>query len=86
MDLAGIPRKRKRSIVDKTPSRRSSIAADDAKQNESEIAAVLIKLRCLTITKFMLERSSEVTISRTVTMSLGHVNTWKKANEELFYR
>ncbi|KAF9348848.1 hypothetical protein BGX34_002209 [Mortierella sp. NVP85] len=59
MDLAGVPRKRKRSIVDKTPSRRSSIAADDAKQNESEIAAVLIKLRCLTITKFMLERSSE---------------------------
>ncbi|KAF9937108.1 hypothetical protein BGZ65_001803 [Modicella reniformis] len=59
MDLTGISRKRKRSIVDKTPSRRSSIAADDVGQSTSEIDAMLIKLRCLTITKFMLERSAE---------------------------
>ncbi|KAG0233361.1 nuclear condensing complex subunit [Mortierella sp. GBAus27b] len=59
MDLAGMPRKRKRSIVDKTPSRRSSIAVNDGGQDDNEISAILIKLRCLTITKFMLERSAE---------------------------
>ncbi|KAG0297693.1 hypothetical protein BGZ98_000478 [Dissophora globulifera] len=59
MDLTGIPRKRKRSIVDKTPSRRSSIVADDIGQSTTEVDAMLIRLRCLTITKFMLERSTE---------------------------
>ncbi|KAG0368508.1 nuclear condensing complex subunit [Gamsiella multidivaricata] len=59
MDLTSTPRKRKRSIVDKTPSRRSSIAVEDMGQSTSEIDAMLIRLRCLTITKFMLERSTE---------------------------
>ncbi|KAF8940555.1 nuclear condensing complex subunit [Dissophora ornata] len=59
IDLTATPRKRKRSIVDKTPSRRSSIAAEDVGQSTSEVDAMLIRLRCLTITKFMLERSAE---------------------------
>ncbi|KAI1316429.1 hypothetical protein EDD11_009992 [Mortierella claussenii] len=58
MDLTDAPRKRKRSIVDKTPRRRPSIAAEDIGQT-SDIDAMLIRVRCLTITKFMLIRSTE---------------------------
>ncbi|KAF9570700.1 hypothetical protein EC968_001484 [Mortierella alpina] len=55
MDLTDTPRKRKRSM-----SRRRSAATVDAQgQGPNEIEAMLIRVRCLTITKFMLERSTE---------------------------
>ncbi|KAF8957558.1 hypothetical protein BGZ46_002160, partial [Entomortierella lignicola] len=59
MDLADTPRKRKRSIVEKSPRRRSSIATEEIGQSTSEFDAMMIRVRCLTITKFMLERSAE---------------------------
>ncbi|KAF9431507.1 hypothetical protein BGZ76_000225 [Entomortierella beljakovae] len=59
LDLADTPRKRKRSIVDKSPRRRASVAAEDVGQNPSEVEAMLIRMRCLTITKYLLERSAE---------------------------
>jgi len=58
MDLADTPRKRKRSLS----RRRSTVVAEDAGKATSEIEATLIRIRCLTITKFMLERSEEVSI------------------------
>ncbi|GJJ68327.1 condensin complex subunit 3 [Entomortierella parvispora] len=55
LDMADTPRKRKRSIS----RRRSSVAAEDIGKAPSEMEATLIRIRCLTITKFMLERSEE---------------------------
>ncbi|KAG0045609.1 hypothetical protein BGZ83_009210 [Gryganskiella cystojenkinii] len=54
LDLTDTPRKRKRSI-----SRRRSSAATEEVGAASELDAMLIRVRCLTITKFMLERSTE---------------------------
>ncbi|ORZ21729.1 nuclear condensing complex subunit [Lobosporangium transversale] len=59
MDLTNTPRKRKRSIADKSPRRRPSIGTEEIGQSASEIDAMLIRIRCLTITKFMLTRSTE---------------------------
>ncbi|KAG0004974.1 hypothetical protein BGZ80_010262 [Entomortierella chlamydospora] len=59
MDLADTPRKRKRSIVDKSPRRRSSVAVEEVGQSANDLDAMLIRVRCLNITKFMLERSAE---------------------------
>ncbi|KAF9188617.1 hypothetical protein BGZ51_000480 [Haplosporangium sp. Z 767] len=52
MDLTDTPRKRKRSMS----RRRSAVAIDEP---PSDIDAMLIRIRCLTITKFLLERSTE---------------------------
>ncbi|KAF9126426.1 hypothetical protein BGW39_006620 [Mortierella sp. 14UC] len=61
MDLSDpdASRKRKHSAVDK--SRRNSTAAvvDEAEQARKELETMLNKVRCLTITKYMLERTSE---------------------------
>ena len=65
MDLADTPRKRKRSIVDKSPRRRSSVAVEEVGQSANDLDAMLIRVRCLNITKFMLERSAEVIVVST---------------------
>ncbi|KAG0021693.1 hypothetical protein BGZ81_008818 [Podila clonocystis] len=57
MDLTETPRKRKRSVAEKT--RRRSLAMEEVGQNTSELDAMLTRVRCLTITKFMLQRSTE---------------------------
>ncbi|KAF9910006.1 hypothetical protein EC991_007625 [Linnemannia zychae] len=63
MDLSDpdASRKRKHSAVDK--SRRNSAAAvavvDEAERARKELETMLNKVRCLTITKYMLERTSE---------------------------
>ncbi|KAG0380475.1 hypothetical protein BGX24_007959 [Mortierella sp. AD032] len=61
MDLADpdASRKRKHSAVDK-PRRGSSAApVDEADQARKDLETMLNKVRCLTITKYMLERTSE---------------------------
>ncbi|KAF9370014.1 hypothetical protein CPB97_003086, partial [Podila verticillata] len=57
LDLTETPRKRKRSVAEKT--RRRSLAMEEVGQNTSELDAMLTRVRCLTITKFMLQRSTE---------------------------
>ncbi|KAF9586163.1 hypothetical protein BGW38_009060 [Lunasporangiospora selenospora] len=59
MDLSDLPRKRKRSLIEKSPRRRSVVSVDESDPKLSELDAMLLRIRCLTITKFMLERSSE---------------------------
>ncbi|KAF9407125.1 hypothetical protein BGZ94_002812, partial [Podila epigama] len=57
MDLLEVPRKRKRSVSERI--RRRSLAVEEDGQNMSEIDAMLTRVRCLTITKFILQRSTE---------------------------
>ncbi|KAG0227520.1 hypothetical protein BGW42_002912 [Actinomortierella wolfii] len=58
IDLLDTPRKRKRSMVERS-RRRSVMSVDEVGQNKSDLDTMLIRVRCLTITKCMLERSEE---------------------------
>jgi condensin complex subunit 3 len=62
MDLSDpdASRKRKLSAVDKPRRNSSAAVVDEADQARKELDIMLNKVRCLTITKFMLERTSEV--------------------------
>ncbi|KAF9168468.1 hypothetical protein DFQ26_007599 [Actinomortierella ambigua] len=58
IDMLDTPRKRKRSIVER-PRRRSVMSVGEVGQNKNDLDTMLIRVRCLTITKCMLERSEE---------------------------
>ncbi|KAF9152294.1 hypothetical protein BG015_005503 [Linnemannia schmuckeri] len=61
MDLSDpdASRKRKHSAVDKSRRNSSAAIVDEADQARKELESMLNKARCLTITKYMLERTSE---------------------------
>ncbi|KAF8929155.1 hypothetical protein BGZ47_001240 [Haplosporangium gracile] len=61
MDLSDpdATRKRKHSAVDKSRRNSSAAIVDEADQARKELESMLNKVRCLTITKYMLERTSE---------------------------
>lgn len=63
MDLSDpdASRKRKHSAVDKSRRNSSAPVVDEADKARKDLESMLNKIRCLTITKYMLERSSEVT-------------------------
>ncbi|OAQ26920.1 hypothetical protein K457DRAFT_78601 [Linnemannia elongata AG-77] len=52
-------RKRKHSAVDKSRRNSSAPVVDEADKARKDLESMLNKIRCLTITKYMLERSSE---------------------------
>lgn len=62
MDLSDpdASRKRKHSAVDKSRRNSSAAVVDEADKARKDLESMLNKIRCLTITKYMLERSSEV--------------------------
>ncbi|KAK5821328.1 nuclear condensing complex subunit [Linnemannia elongata] len=61
MDLSDpdASRKRKHSAVDKSRRNSSAPVVDEADKARKDLESMLNKIRCLTITKYMLERSSE---------------------------